>query len=147
MRILISSGGDATETVSAAAMAAGEHQLVIVHPGGIDAPLELALRNALPGHEVATVAMQVVVDGDDPAQPRAISELRSVRALLELGTVVVCAIGALTPVVVGSAGKLEAVEAEVDADRVTELLAKRLDAHRLVSARRLIEELGYARHG
>lgn len=146
MRILLlASDGNGVETISAVAMAAGHHQMVVARPGAIDAPLELALRNELPGREVVTVPMQVVVDEEDPAEPRAISELRSVRTLMDAGAIVICATGALVPVVVGRAGKLEAVEATVDEDRVIELLARRLDADRLLSPRQLIEELGYAR--
>lgn len=126
-------------------MAVSDHQLVIARPGGIDAPLELALRNELPDRDVVTVPMQIVVDEDNPAEPRAISELRSVRILMEAGAIVICATGALAPVVIGRAGKFEAVEARVDEDRAIELLARRLDADRLLSPRQLIEELGYAR--
>nr|MDQ3725901.1 hypothetical protein [Actinomycetota bacterium] len=58
---------------------------------------------------------------------------------------VICALGALPPVAVASGGEMRAVEAEVDRQMALDLLARRLDAERLVASEELVEALGYAR--
>ena len=65
-------------------------------------------------------------------EPRQIVELPTVRRLLELGTVVVCAGGGGVPVVRGGDGRLRGVEAVIDKDLAASLLATDLDADSLV---------------
>jgi carbamate kinase len=136
--------------------------------------LELALRNALPEREVATILTETVVDAEDPAfgeptkpigpvysaaeaarlqaergwilgidgagrrrlvpspQPRAISELRAIRLLVDAGVLVICAGGGGIPVAMGADGALRGVEGVVDKDLTAALLARRLDADLLL---------------
>jgi carbamate kinase len=136
--------------------------------------LELALRNALPEREVATILTETVVDPEDPAfaepskpigpvygageaarlqvdrgwilgvdgdgrrrlvpspEPRAISELRAIRLLVEAGVLVICAGGGGIPVAMGADGALRGVEGVVDKDLTAALLARRLDADLLL---------------
>ncbi|HKZ15396.1 MAG TPA: carbamate kinase [Solirubrobacterales bacterium] len=136
--------------------------------------LELALRNALPEREIATVLTETVVDLDDPAfaeptkpigpvysaaeaarlqaehgwilgadgdgrrrlvpspEPRAISELRAIRLLVDAGVLVICAGGGGIPVAIGPDGALRGVEGVVDKDLTAALLARRLDADLLL---------------
>lgn len=125
---------------------AAEHELVVVpdSPAATAAQpprqlLELALRNALPGREVVTVLTEVVVSPDAadfdgpprPVEPHAIAELRSLRALVGSGAVVVCA-GGGSPVTVDGAGRMRGVEVVVDADLTAALLARRLEADLLL---------------
>lgn len=128
---------------------ASEHELVVTDGNG--PLLELALRNALPERDLVTLLTQVVVAADDPAfdrtaepvgpggrrlapspEPRAIVELRSLRTLIEAGTLVICAGGGGIPVAVGGDGTMRAVEAVLDGDLTASLLARRLDADLLV---------------
>lgn len=124
---------------------AGSHEIVIGYCGNSSGPLELALRNALPGDEVATVAMPVVVDVDATSTPQAVLGLRSVRALLAAKVTVICALGTVPAVTLAGALGMEPVKAEVDPMLALELLARRLDAIRLATPGELVEELGYAR--
>jgi carbamate kinase len=136
--------------------------------------LELALRNALPEREIATVLTETVVDLDDPAfaeptkpigplytaaeaarlqaergwiigadgegrrrlvpspEPRAISELRAIRLLVEAGVLVICAGGGGIPVAIDADGTLRGVEGVVDKDLTAALLARRLDVDLLL---------------
>lgn len=64
--------------------------------------------------------------------PREVVELDQVRALLDHGSVVVCAGGGGIPVVRLPGGHLKGVEAVVDKDLTTALLAERLGAGMLV---------------
>lgn len=159
MRILIALGGNALsrsgEPVEAGAqhsnMAAAaetlagvaeEHEVVIAHAldlrlGGM---LALALRNALPDRDVATVLVDTVVGTDSPSlldgpvvlEPQAIVELHSLRTLIDAGVLVLCAGGVGTPVTVNH-GTMQGVEAAVvDQDLTAALLARRLDADLLV---------------
>ncbi len=64
--------------------------------------------------------------------PRSIVELPTIRLLLEHGIVVVCAGGGGVPVVVDSAGARHGVEAVVDKDHASALLARQLDADLLL---------------
>ena len=125
MRVLIALGGHALlrrgvaiepdvrqREIDAAAQAlaqiAVEHEVVIAHGSGaeVGSILELGLRNALPDREVVTVLSRVVVDGDDAARsarseppltrPHAIVGLRSIRALIDAGALVICATAPIT---------------------------------------------------
>jgi carbamate kinase len=64
--------------------------------------------------------------------PRSIVELPTIRLLLDHGVVVVCAGGGGVPVVVDSAGARHGVEAVVDKDLTSALLARQLSADLLV---------------
>lgn len=157
MRVLVALGGNALRggdsaeagaqqsNVAAAAEAlaivAEEHEIVIAHAfdarlGGMFA---LALRNALPERDVATVLVDTVVGTDNPGildgplvlEPQAIVELPSLRTLIDAGVLVICAGGVGTPVTVNH-GTMQGVEATVDKDLTAALLARRLDADVLV---------------
>jgi carbamate kinase len=65
-------------------------------------------------------------------EPRAISELHSLRLLVDAGVLVVCAGGGGIPVTVGADGRLRGVEGVVDKDLTAALLARRLDADLLL---------------
>lgn len=65
-------------------------------------------------------------------EPRAVAELRSVRALIESGALVVCAGGGGIPVAVDGTGRMCDIEAVVDRDLTAALLARRLDADLLL---------------
>lgn len=133
-----------------------------------------ALENALPGHLVATLLTQTVVDGSDPAfgrpskfvgplydevtaarlatergwhvqrdergfrrivpspDPKDIVELGAIEELLAAGSVVVCGGGGGVPVVREADGRLRGVEAVIDKDRTSSLLAERLHADALI---------------
>jgi len=144
MRLLLATNGSDAETLAALAGLLPQAEVVLAQPAGLGPPIELTLRNALPDQEVVTVPIQVVVDAEQPTQPRAILGLRSLRTLIESGAVVVCALGATAPVAIGTEGKMEAVEAEVEPEPTLALLARRLDARR-VDSRELAGGLGYAR--
>lgn len=65
-------------------------------------------------------------------EPRAISELRALRLLVESGALVICAGGGGIPVAVDAAGLLQGVEGVVDKDLTAALLARRLEADMLL---------------
>jgi carbamate kinase len=65
-------------------------------------------------------------------EPHAIAEIRSLRALLNAGALVICAGGGGIPVALDGLGTMEGVEAVVDKDLTAALLARRLDADLLV---------------
>ena len=67
-------------------------------------------------------------------EPRRIFELRPIRQLLEQGTVVVCAGGGGIPTVYDAEGHLHGIEAVIDKDLASGLLAKELEADLLVIA-------------
>jgi carbamate kinase len=67
-------------------------------------------------------------------EPRRIFELRPIRQLLENGTVVVCAGGGGIPTVYDADGHLHGIEAVIDKDLASGLLAKDLEADLLVIA-------------
>lgn len=136
--------------------------------------VEDALRDALPGCEVATLLTQVEVGRDDPAfahpakpigrsypeaearslaaergwtvardgeayrrvvaspEPRRIVELAAIRALVAAGFVVVCGGGGGVPVVIDADGVSYGVEAVVDKDLTSALLAGALKADALL---------------
>jgi carbamate kinase len=83
---------------------------------------------------------RMVVDGEGLRRvvpspvPLRIFEIRPVRWLLERGTVVICAGGGGIPTVLGDDGVLRGVEAVVDKDRASALLATELEADVLVMA-------------
>ncbi|MFN0155330.1 MAG: carbamate kinase [Gaiella sp.] len=64
-------------------------------------------------------------------EPRSIVQLSSIRLLLESGVIVVCTGGGGIPVVVES-GAMHGVEAVIDKDLASSLLARLLAAHRLL---------------
>lgn len=143
MRVLIALVGDAPllreEAMEGLTEIAAEHDVVIVHdceePAGYS--LELALRNELPDRDLVTVLSRVVVSADDAAfvapsgvpspDPSAIADLRGIRALIDAGFLVICAVGRASPVLVDPNGKLREVEAAIDVDLSAALLARRLD--------------------
>lgn len=151
MRILLALGGNALcprepvaapdqdREVEAAAAAlaevAVEHEVIVVHNSGVHGGqlLELALRNALPDRDVVSVLSQIVVAADNPlSEPQAIAEVRSLRALLDAGALVICAGGGSIPVALNGTGTLHWVEAVIDMDLTAALLARRLDADLLL---------------
>jgi len=67
-------------------------------------------------------------------EPRRIFELRPIRQLLERGTVVVCAGGGGIPTVYDEHRKLHGIEAVIDKDLASGLLARELEADLLVIA-------------
>jgi carbamate kinase len=67
-------------------------------------------------------------------EPQRIFELRPIRQLLELGTVVVCAGGGGIPTVYDDQGHLHGIEAVIDKDLASGLLAQQLEADLLVIA-------------
>lgn len=114
--------------------------------------LTLELADHLPGREVCTVLTRVVVDADDPAfdrptkvigtgagrwavpspEPREVPELAVLRRLVEAGVVIVAAGGGGIPVVLDAAGHGHGVDAVVDKDLTSSLLAIELAADELV---------------
>ena len=82
----------------------------------------------------------IAPDGDDfrrvvaSPEPRRIFELRPIRQLLEMGTVVICAGGGGIPTVYDEHGHLHGVEAVIDKDLASSLLARELGADLLVIA-------------
>jgi len=135
MRILIAISEDVLarhgDPVAALAPLAAEHDLVVAHTSGRRAgqQLELELRNALPDRDVVSLPTQVVLaDGE----PQAIAEVRSLRALLDCGSVVICAGNDSLPVALDESGLMHPTEAPVDHDLSAALLARRLDADLLL---------------
>lgn len=66
--------------------------------------------------------------------PKRIFELRPIQWLLEKGVIVICAGGGGIPTMYDEAGKLHGVEAVIDKDRASALLAKELAADCLIMA-------------
>ena len=133
-----------------------------------------AMQNHLPGHQVAAIINQTLVEAADPAfadptkfvgevytrdeaerlaaergwvvkpdgdgwrrvvgspRPQRVVETRLIRLLLESGAVVVCAGGGGVPVVRDDRGQLVGVEAVVDKDLTSSVLAEALDADALL---------------
>jgi len=181
----------------ALAEVAREHALVITHGNGpqvgllaLQSPdpldmlsaetegvigymIENALRNALPGRDIAGLLTQIEVDPEDSAfaapdkpigplydeaearrlaaergwsialddggyrrvvpspRPGRILEIETIRLLVRSGVLVICAGGGGIPVVTGPAG-WRGVEAVIDKDRASALLAKELAADALL---------------
>ncbi len=67
-------------------------------------------------------------------RPRRIFEIRPIRTLLESGAIVICAGGGGIPTMFDEHGKLHGVEAVIDKDLASALLARELDADLLVIA-------------
>lgn len=67
-------------------------------------------------------------------QPRRIFEIRPIQWLLDRGAIVICAGGGGIPTMYGEDGKLHGIEAVIDKDRASGLLAQQLDADVLVMA-------------
>ncbi len=67
-------------------------------------------------------------------RPRRIFEIRPIRALVERGVIVVCAGGGGIPTYLDQEGLLHGVEAVIDKDLASALLAQQLDADLLVIA-------------
>ncbi len=119
---------------------AAEHEVIVSleSKGSVGCKLELALRNALPDRDVIVIFPQVVVSADDPAfvapsalpspAPSAIAGLRSVRALMDAGALVIFAGGEGSPTIVGQDGTMRRVNAAIDAGLTAALLARRLEA-------------------
>lgn len=82
----------------------------------------------------------VAPDGDDfrrvvaSPKPRRIFEIGPIRSLLEHGTIVICAGGGGIPTMYDASGKLQGVEAVIDKDLASALLAQELAADLLVIA-------------
>lgn len=141
MRILLALGKspplrdvEATATVLGKIVAG--HEAVITHAYAppVGHALELALRNALPERDVVSVLTQVVVATPEASspEPQAITEIRSLRHLLESGALVICAGGNVAPVALDELGTMHELEAEIDPDLTAALLARRLDADLLM---------------
>jgi len=67
-------------------------------------------------------------------KPKRIFEIRPIRALVERGTIVICAGGGGIPTMYDELGKLHGVEAVIDKDLASALLAEQLGADLLVVA-------------
>jgi carbamate kinase len=67
-------------------------------------------------------------------RPREIFEVRPMRWLLEQGTIVIAAGGGGIPTVYGPGRKLQGIEAVIDKDWCSELLARKLDADLFIMA-------------
>jgi carbamate kinase len=157
MRILVALGGNALlrrgesagpavqqgkvgTAAGALAAIAAKHEVILTvgngpQAGALGHMLELALRNALPDRDVIAVLPEVVVSAKDlaalgPLEPHAIADLRSLRVLVDAGTLVICSGG--FPIAIDSTGAMRGVEAAVDEDLTAALLARRLDADLLL---------------
>jgi carbamate kinase len=64
--------------------------------------------------------------------PAAITEIYAIRALVNSGTLVICTGGGGVPVMRDEQGRLHGVEAVIDKDLASSLLAQKLDADRLL---------------
>jgi len=67
-------------------------------------------------------------------KPQRIFEIRPIRMLVDAGVIVICAGGGGIPTMYGEDGKLRGVEAVIDKDLASSLLAEELDADMLVIA-------------
>ena len=67
-------------------------------------------------------------------KPQRIFEIRPIRMLVDQGVIVICAGGGGIPTMYGADGKLRGVEAVIDKDLASSLLAEELDADMLVIA-------------
>ncbi|TPG77918.1 carbamate kinase [Pseudomonas mandelii] len=67
-------------------------------------------------------------------RPKRIFEIRPIKWLLEKGSIVICAGGGGIPTVYGPSGKLQGVEAVIDKDLCSALLAEQLESDLLVIA-------------
>ncbi len=141
--------------------------------GMIGYMIETALRNELPGRDIAGLLTQIAVDPDDPAfatpdkpigpvyseaeakrlagerrwsiaadgdgfrrvvpspRPLRVLEIETIRLLVHSGVLVICAGGGGIPVVAGETG-WRGIEAVIDKDRASALLATELGADALL---------------
>ena len=82
----------------------------------------------------------IAADGDkfrrvvSSPRPKRIFEIRPIQWLLDKGSIVICAGGGGIPTMYGNDGKLQGVEAVIDKDLCSALLAEQLDAELLVIA-------------
>jgi carbamate kinase len=82
----------------------------------------------------------IAADGDKfrrvvaSPKPKRIFEIRPIRSLVEQGTIVICAGGGGIPTMYDEAGQLHGVEAVIDKDLASALLAEELEADLLVIA-------------
>lgn len=67
-------------------------------------------------------------------KPKRIFEIQSIRSLVETGTIVICAGGGGIPTMYDDSGRLHGVEAVIDKDSASALLAEQLDADLLIIA-------------
>ena len=67
-------------------------------------------------------------------QPKRIFEIRPIQWLLDRGVIVICAGGGGIPTMYGEDGKLRGVEAVIDKDRASSLLAQQIEADIFVMA-------------
>jgi len=67
-------------------------------------------------------------------KPKRIFEIRPIKWLLDKGSIVICAGGGGIPTLYGEDGKLKGIEAVIDKDLCSSLLAEQLDADLLVIA-------------
>ncbi len=67
-------------------------------------------------------------------QPKRIFEIRPIQWLLERGAIVICAGGGGIPTMYGEDGKLKGVEAVIDKDRASGLLAQQIEADIFIMA-------------
>jgi hypothetical protein len=128
MRILLAANGSDSHTLAAVDRLLQQAEVVLTQAGDSAPALELTLRNALPERDVVTVPIRVVVDDEEPATPRAMLGLRSLRTLIAAGSLVICVLDQTPPVKIGQTGQMEPVEATIATESVFELLARRLDA-------------------
>ena len=88
----------------------------------------------------ADAGWSIAPDGDGfrrvvpSPRPKQIFEIKPIRQLLEQGTIVVCAGGGGIPTMFDEHGQLHGVEAVVDKDATSAMLAQQLDADLLVIA-------------
>jgi carbamate kinase len=88
----------------------------------------------------ATNGWAIAADGDKfrrvvaSPKPKRIFEIRPIRTLVESGTIVICAGGGGIPTMYDQDGQLRGVEAVIDKDLASALLAEQLDADLLVIA-------------
>lgn len=65
-------------------------------------------------------------------QPKEVVELTTIQALLDLKTTVICGGGGGIPVIRNNEGKLEGIEAVIDKDNTTSLIAEKLNADQMI---------------